>query len=108
MSVLFCDEKKPLKKMKTETNIEDVKCFVPYCGNKRFMTGKSLQFFRVPEGIEGLFWKKAVNVCRKRQYQRMIELLATKPNLKVKSQLNQVEHCCEMHFNVRRKHVTYK
>lgn len=78
------------------------KCFVPYCGNESNMVKRPLRFFQIPNGVEGLYWKKAVNVCRRRQYERMIELLTSKKQLNVKSLQDRAEYCCEVHFDVSR------
>lgn len=87
-------------------------CFVPNCANVKLLNRQNkrrpLQFFPVPDGIEGLFWTKAVKT-RQRNYEKLIDLLSsTDPTLgldksknkKSKSQPKDREYCCEVHFDV--------
>lgn len=89
----------------------DKKCFVPNCPNKRNINDGAkrnrIQFFQVPDGIEGLFWEKAVKI-RKRKYGKMIDLLSSTDymlglNDVQKTSPKDYEYCCEVHFDVSRK-----
>lgn len=72
------------KKLRAQTrnNQEEreKQCFVPRCTNKKLLNesenGQRMQFFQVPDGIEGLFWEKAVKI-KKRKYDKMIDLLSS-------------------------------
>lgn len=87
----------------------EINCFVPNCNNKKFMNeqGKiqELKFFRVPDGIEGLFWTKSVKI-RQRKYDKMIDLLSSTDYMlglgdsSNKSSPEDWEYCCEVHFDV--------
>lgn len=86
-----------------------ITCFVPNCKNKHVETDKrqKLQFFQVPDGIEGLFWTKAVKITH-RKYEKMIDLLSIAdpmlgldvPLNKKRKRAKDCEYCCEVHFDV--------
>lgn len=93
------------KKKKKQKKIEKptvLKCCAMGCSNKKTMNGKPVHFFRVPEGIEGFFWAKAVNRKRK-NYEQVIDLLSSSVSIEKNpiSQSSNIEYCCEVHFNVR-------
>lgn len=96
-----------VSKMKSKAR----KCFAKNCSSKsnQSFNGKRLRLFRVPEGIEGFFWAKAVNNWRA-NLNHYIDLLSSSTSGKANrnsqqtnnKQKNILQHCCELHFNVSR------
>lgn len=103
--------KRTKARRKTRATQSKIKCFVPSCNNRKFANEKvELQFFRVPDGIEGVFWTRAVKF-KQRKYEKMIDLLSSTDNMlgsedsankSRKFPQEEVEYCCEVHFDVSR------
>lgn len=99
---------KKLMKQHPKQEETERKCFVPSCTNKKDVNAKEkrqrVQFFQVPDGIEGLFWEKAVKI-RQRKYDKMIDLLSSTDYMLGLDDVNNTspkryEYCCEVHFDV--------
>lgn len=82
-------------------NNANIVCFVSSCRNRMWHNGKKNSrniFFKVPDGLDGLLWTKAIRKIGVTTYKRLLDDVLNPGAESTNSYNNQ--YCCEAHFDV--------